>query len=300
MSRAWARGCRRVSRLAPPGRDVEPDLPVWLALASAALWLAPGAAYLWTLPLLVASALLLVTPSRQRDSNQDARSWSSLWRHLVAAEHCGPSAIRDCGIRPPADRDAGLRLHRVMPSPGLMVVPPFIAAAAGAPRFPRPSLVTALCLLAVAITGGFAATAPAYTFDQPLRRHVRALQEADGTAAIWEVASIEPGLDLAPGAPGGWSRQSSAAPASIPWGRLAHPFVFRTTGPSLGPAPVDIAGFTVAPVQAGVEVTRPRCPAAPAWRCRSCCPPDSRLRARACRARSAARPVDRCLHCSAG
>ena len=46
-----------------------------------------------------------------------------------------------------------------------------------------------------------------------------------------------------------------AAPASIPWGRLAHPFVFRTTGPSLGPAPVDIAGFTVAPVQAGVELT---------------------------------------------
>ena len=40
---------------------------------------------------------------------------------------------------------------------------------------------------------------------------MRALQEPDGTSAIWEVASVEPGLDLAIGAPDGWSRQSTAA-----------------------------------------------------------------------------------------
>jgi hypothetical protein len=31
--------------------------------------------------------------------------------------------------------------------------------------------------------------------------------------------------------------------------------VFRTTGPGLGAAPIDVAGFTVTPVDAGVEAT---------------------------------------------
>lgn len=231
-------------------------LPVWVALASAALWLAPGASYLWTLPLLVASALLLVTPSGNatgirmisivvlgvagtlwlQNTVDLLRFATALFGRLPVVTPVYVYAVIMCGA-------------------GVMIIPPFVAAATGTRPVPRPSFVTALCLLSIAITAGFAATAPGYTFNQPLRRHVRALQEADGTAAIWEIASIEPGLDLAPGAPEGWSRQSMAAPASIPWGRLAHPFVFRTTGPSLGPAPVDIAGFTVTPVQAGVELT---------------------------------------------
>jgi hypothetical protein len=84
---------------------------------------------------------------------------------------------------------------------------------------------------------------------------VRAVQEADGSSAIWEVASIEPGLDLGAGAPGGWTLRASAAETSVPWGRLAYPFVFRTTGPPLGPAPIQMAGFAVQPVAAGLELT---------------------------------------------
>ena len=87
--------------------------------------------------------------------------------------------------------------------------------------------------------------APAYTYEQPLRRSRPRAAGEPTAAATWEVASLEPGLDLAAGAPAGWTPQSDAAPASIPWGRLPHPFVFRTTGPALGPAPVDIAGFTI-------------------------------------------------------
>ena len=143
----------------------------------------------------------------------------------------------------------------IMCGAGVMVIPPFIAAAIAA----RPVATAIVRHRFVPVVdrgdGWLAATAPAYTYDRPLRRHVRALQEADGTAATWEVASIEPGLDLAHGSAGRMEPQSMAAPASIPWGRLAPPFVFRTTGPSLGPAPVDIAGFTVTPVQAGVELT---------------------------------------------
>ena len=221
-------------------------LPLWLALAS----------YLWTLPLLIASGLLLVTPS----SNAIAIRMISivvlgvagtLWlQNTVDLLRFAAAVFGRLPIVTPVYVYAV-----IMSGAGVMIVPPFIAAATGTHPVPRPSFVTAMCLLSIAMTAGFAAVAPAYTFDQPLRRHVRALQEADGMAAIWEVASIEPGLDLAPGAPEGWSRQSTAAPASIPWGRLAHPFVFRTTGPSLGPAPIDIAGFTVTPVQAGVELT---------------------------------------------
>jgi hypothetical protein len=231
-------------------------LPLWLALAVAALWLAPGASYLWTLPLLVASVLVLVTPS----SNATALRMISivvlgvagtLWlQNTVDLLRFATAVFGRLPIVTPVYVYAA-----IMSGASVMIVPPFIAAAAGTRPIPRPSFVTALCLLSIAITAGFAAAAPSYTFDQPLRRHIRALQEADGTAAIWEVASIEPGLDLASGAPDGWSRQSTAAPASIPWGRLTHPFVFRTIGPSLGPAPVDIAGFTVTPVQAGVELS---------------------------------------------
>jgi hypothetical protein len=36
---------------------------------------------------------------------------------------------------------------------------------------------------------------------------------------------------------------------------MSLPFVFRTNGPSLGPPPIDISGFTVQPVAAGTEVT---------------------------------------------
>ena len=256
MSRAGAWLPGRMGGLRHPIVTWSLALPVWLALASAALWLAPGASYLWTVPLLTASGLLLVTPS----TNATAIRMISIVILCVA----GTLWLQNTADLLRFTTAVFGRLPIVTPvyvyavimsGAGVMIAPPFIAAAAGPRPVPRPSLVTALCLLSIAITAGLAATAPAYTFDQPLRRHVRALQEADGTAAIWEIASIEPGLDLAPGAPEGWSRQSTAAPASIPWGRLAHPFVFRTTGPPLGPAPVDIAGFTVAPIQAGVELT---------------------------------------------
>jgi hypothetical protein len=84
---------------------------------------------------------------------------------------------------------------------------------------------------------------------------VRALQEPGSATATWEVASTEPGLDLEPDAPAGWSLASGAPAGSVAWGRIAHPFVFRTAGPALGPSPVDIAGFTLAPLATGTELT---------------------------------------------
>ena len=231
-------------------------LPVWLALAIGAVWLAPAASYLWTLPLLAASALLLTTPPTNvaaiRAVSVVVLAVSgTLWlQNTTDILRFATATLGRIPIVTPVYVYAA-----VLSCAGLMIVPPLVAIAAGHRPVPRPSLVSALCLLAIALTAGFAAVAPAYTFERPLRRHIRALQEPGATSATWEVASTEPGLDLAPGAPQGWHPQSEPAPASIPWGRLSHPFVFRASGPSLGPAPVDIARFTVAPVQAGVELT---------------------------------------------
>lgn len=231
-------------------------LPVWLALAMAMLWVAPGAAYLWTLPLLAAAIMLLLVPETSRPTLRGASVVvlavaATLWlRDTLELLRFMTAVFGRLTFVTPVYVYAA-----VIAAAGVMLAPPFIAAVAAARPLVRPSLVTALCLLSVAVAGGFAYSAPAYTHEQPQRRSVRALQEADAAGALWEVASLEPGLDLAPGAPTGWTLGSDAAAASIPWGRLPHPFVFRATGPPLGPPPLDIAGFTTRPLAAGTEVS---------------------------------------------
>jgi hypothetical protein len=247
---AWARAVRH------PVVTWSLVLPLWIAVAAAALWVAPGASYLWTWPLLTAALLLLLMPVASGPGIRTAsvvvlavsatlwgREALELLRFLVALLGRFP-------IVTPVFIYAA-----VIAVAALMVVPPFIAAVAASKPLLRPSLVTALLLIATVTGAGLAYVAPAYTSEQPLRRYVRALQEPGGATATWEVASTEPGLDLGEGAPAGWSVQAGAPGGSIPWGRFAHPFVFRTNGPSLGPAPVDIAGFTLTPLEAGTELT---------------------------------------------
>jgi Peptidase family M28 len=256
MSRAGAWLPSRLHGLRHPIVTWSLALPLWLVMAAAMVWLAPGAAFMWTLPLLAASASLLLAPPGNpiavRIASIVALAVSaSLWLHnavdllrFVVTIFGWLPVITPVYVYP-----------AVMVVAGVMIVPPLVAAVATPRPLSRPSLLTVALLVSIAVTGGFAYAAPAYTFDQPLRRQVRALQEAGSANATWEVGSVEPGLDLAPDAPGGWTRESSTAPASVPWGRLPQPFVFRTTAPGLGPAPIDVAGFTVTPVSAGVDVT---------------------------------------------
>jgi hypothetical protein len=230
-------------------------LPVWLALALAMSWLAPAAAYLWSLPLLTAAILLLLVPAGSGPAIRAASVivlavTATLWLNdTLELLRFMAALFGRLPLVTPVYVYAAL-----MTVAGVMLAPPFIAAVAATRPLVRPSVVTILCLLSVAVAGGFAYSAPAYTYDQPQRRVVRALQEPDTAGALWEVAALEPGLDLSPGAPAGWSLQSAAAEASIPWGRLPHPFVFRSTGPALGPAPLDVDAFTIRPVAAGSEV----------------------------------------------
>jgi hypothetical protein len=231
-------------------------LPLWIVLASIALWLLPGAAYLWTLPLLTAGILLTFAPLPGEPWVRAASVVvlavaGTLWlRDTVDLMRFIVAVLGRLPIVTPVFVYAA-----IMSSAGLMLAPPFIAVIATTRPLLRPSAVTALCLMTVAVAAALAYRAPAYTHDQPLRRYVRALQNGSAGIATWEVASLEPGLDLGVGAPGGWTLESSAPVAGIPWGRLPQPFVFRTSGPSIGPPPVSLGPITREPVAGGIELS---------------------------------------------
>ena len=230
-------------------------LPVWLLLAVGALWFLPDAAYLWVLPLLVAGIVLTVTPSMNTAAVRAASvivlaAAGTLWIPNTA-DLLG-FVVAELG-RLPVQTPIFV-FAAMLTVCGLMVVPPLLATSASTKPIVRPALTTAICLLAIAVAAAYAYVAPAYTNEAPLRRFARAVQEGEGSA-IWDVASIEPGLDLGAGAPGGWARANAAPAVSAPVRVLPHPFVFRTTAPSMGPAPVSIASFQTEPLAAGTELS---------------------------------------------
>jgi hypothetical protein len=144
----------------------------------------------------------------------------------------------------------------VISAAAIMVAPPLVAIIASERPLENPWAVTATLLFALAIAIGAVYRAPAYTNGEPLRRYVRALQDGEAPNATWEVASVEPGLDLGLGAPDGWTPAAGTVTASgVPWGRYGFPFVFRTTGPSLGAAPASVSGFSLTPLPEGTHVT---------------------------------------------
>lgn len=241
-------------------------LPAWILLTLFMLWAAPSAAYLWVLPLLTAGILLSISPP----SNGPILRIASLLVLAVSATFW----LRDTVDMLRFMVAVFGRLPIVTPVyvypaliaiAGLMVAPPLFAATVRQLPLLRPSLATGLALAAVALTWVSAWLAPAYTPEEPLRRYVRAIQEPGASRSIWKVGSREPGIDVGPGAPGGWM-PGDAAVESIPWGRLAQPFVFSTTAPPLPPAPASVTSFATAPLQgeSGTSVTISVVPKEPA------------------------------------
>ncbi len=181
-------------------------LPLWIPLALFMSWAAPSAAYLWTLPLLAAGLLLVAVPPSSAPAIRLASVvilavTGTLWlgntvdllRFIVAV--LGRLSI----VTPVYVYPAGIA------AAGLMIAPALFAATAAPKALLRPSLATALALAGVAATVLWAWMAPAYTYEQPLRRYVRALQHPGAATAAWRVGSLEPGLDLGDGAPSGWT-----------------------------------------------------------------------------------------------
>jgi hypothetical protein len=107
---------------------------------------------------------------------------------------------------------------------GLMLAPAAVALLTGRP-LRRPGMATALVLVATVVAGVFAYLAPAYTFEQPLRRSVMFVLDASTSESFWQVGSVEPGLDL-DRAPGVWKPLGAPLATSVPVPRLRHPFVF--------------------------------------------------------------------------
>jgi hypothetical protein len=229
-------------------------LPVWIALAAAALFAAPSAAYLFTIPLLAAGLpLAFARPS----SSVVMRSVSLLVFGVVATLWLRDTIlllrflVATLGRMPIV---TPVFVYAAVASvAAVMLVPPLVAAFSAARRLPRPSLITSGALIIAAVSAGAAYRAPAYTADAPLRRTVRVLQPPDAPA-VWEVGSTEPGLDLGPGGPADWSPPSGAPRGDVPWTRLPHPFVFRAAGPSLAPAPAQVTRATLEPVPGGLEM----------------------------------------------
>ena len=191
-----------------------------------------AAAYLWIVPLFSAGVLLSIAPPHNDPLVRIASLvvlWVSGTMWLREANELSRFIVAIMGRLPIVT--PFFVYAAVLSAAGLMVVPPLIAVVAAERPLPKPWAVTATLFVALAATFGAAYAAPAYTHDQPLRRYVRALQEGDSPTATWEVASVEPGLDLAPDAPGEWTpTDGGTAPASIPWGRYDFPFVFRADG----------------------------------------------------------------------
>ena len=251
-------------------------LPVWILVSIAASWVAPGAAYLWIVPLFAAGLLLNSAPLTNEAAIKAVSVVvlgvaGTLWlRTTVELLQFLVTVFGRFPFITPVYVYAALMIVA-----GLVLVPPFVAAAARATPIVRPSLTTALLLVAIAVTAALTLLAPAYTHERPLRRQARALQAAGSDHAVWEVASVEPGLDLEAGAPPGWQPVSDAPPGPPPrrrrygevspepsakaetvrWGRLPFPFVFRTQTPARGAAPIAVAEFSTTPVGEGIELS---------------------------------------------
>ena len=250
-------------------------LPLWITLAIASLWFAPSAAYLSTIPLLAAGLVLAIVPLGnpllvRLASGVVLLVTATVWlRETLELSRFMVAMFGRLPMVTPV-----FIYGAVLTVAGVMLAPPFLGIVAPPRPLLRPSLMTAVCLAIVAITAGFAYSAPAYTSDQPLRRYVRVIQDDGADTAVWDVASTEPGLDLEAGAPPGWTIDANAPPSSVAIGRYAHPFVFRTRAPALGAPPARVTRFTQTTVEGGVEIAVTVVPQEPGVAVTFAAPPD--------------------------
>jgi peptidase M28-like protein len=239
-------------------------LPLWVIVAGVLAAKAPVAGYLWTLPLLAAGAGLLAVPATSASAVRAVsvavlavagtlwlRETTELLRFTIAVLGRMPF-ITPVWVYP-----------ALMLTGGLMVVPPFVSAVVATKPLLRPSFVTALLFIVVAIAAGLSYSAPAYTHAQPQRRDARVIVDPGASVATYEVASQEPGLDLEESAPRGWYRVTDAPQAATPFPAFHMPFVFRTKAPSPGPPPAVVSAFTLTPSPQGTDLSMTIVPQTP-------------------------------------
>lgn len=240
-------------------------LPFWILMAAAIMWFAPGASHLATVPLLTAGLLLLATPLH---SGAAVRIVSiivlavaaSIWvRNAIDLVFYSNALLGRFAMVAPVWAFAA-----ILAAAGLFVAPPLIAAVtAGSRGLARPQILTAICVVALAVSGLAAYFGEAYSDRHPLRRFARFVQDSGTQKAMWEIGSNEPGLDVDLSSGLDWQADTGVEPRTIPVAPLAHPFRFTAVAqPRETPASVSV---TTAPVGDATEMTitvRPRDPSA--------------------------------------
>ena len=227
-------------------------LVCWMAMAVAAEGLAPAAAYLWSVPLLVLSLTAVVAPAADRFAAAvgalivlavSGALWLPEGREML--RFGVPMFGRLPILTPLAVYPAAVLLIAAMVAPAVLAVdmataPPLPEAHLTPGRRRLRILLTPALLVALSIAFAACYLAEAYTFDRPLQRAVQYVADHGTGRAVWEVAGVEPGLDvdLSRGAPAGWVAATGPLLAGVRATALPHPFAFRAPG-VIQPAPIQ-------------------------------------------------------------
>ena len=252
---AWLRGVR------DPALTWALALPPWMGLAALMQWAAPAAAFLWTVPLACAGLAALVTV------RPGALAWlAAAAAFTVTAVLWIPEAHAFLQFAVPLLGRLGIvapvgALPAALLAAAFMLAVPACAVASATRqggvdrslRGRRLAVTGTVVTVALVLAFGWAYVAPAYTHDRPLWRYAQYQADYGAGRAAWEVASIEPGLDVRPhGAPSGWRLASGPLLSGSPLGGLMLPYAFRT---SVVPgAPPLTAQGTITPSAEGVDV----------------------------------------------
>jgi len=216
----------------------------WLALTVAAEALVPAAAYLWAVPLLVLAAVAVIAPAADRSAAHLAAvvviaASGAIW--LPEAREMLRFGVPLFGrlpiITPVTVFPSALLVVAVMTAPGMLALdmatlPPLPDARLTLGRRRIRALLTPALLVALSVAFASCYLAEAYTLERPLQRAVQYVADHSTGQAAWEVAGIEPGLDvdLSRGAPAGWVPSSGPLLPGVRASALPHPFAFRAPG----------------------------------------------------------------------
>jgi len=273
---------RRLAAAAPP--SMRPDgspfgvwfaaLPAWIFLLGATLVYAPAASYLVSLPL-CAAVVLVVPMIALVGTGPVPRTWTARVGSAIVAILTWTLWGPDMLVLLSFVVTLLGRLPVVTPTwaypavfflAGVLLWPPVLAVLVGRMRWRVAHGVAAgATMLALVVTGLFAYMAPAYTAERPLQRSAMFVEDRVRNAAHWELASNEPGLDIASGGPSNVAWQP-AATRSVVMGELvpkAH--LFR----GVVPLPASASPATISAVlirrSGDVDIELSVTPSSPEW-----------------------------------
>ena len=245
-------------------------LVCWIVLTIGAEGLVPSAAYLWSVPLLVLAAVAALAPFADRAAAGMGAiavlaacgvMWVPEGREIL--RFGVPLFGRLPVITPVAVYPAALLMIAIMIAPGILAIDMATAAPLPEARLTRGrrrfrALLTPALLVALSVAFATSYLGEAYTFDRPLQRAVQYVADHATGQAAWEVAGVEPGLDLdlSRGAPAGWTPTSGPLLPGLRATALPYPFAFRAPGVmETSPIQATIKSGTMVDGSVQVEIT---------------------------------------------